>query len=167
MDRDHVDTLLAQWADQRPEMDTSALAISARIIRLERFLSRATSDAVSQWDLNEGELNVLASLRRSGPPFALTPTDLYRGLLLSSGAMTNRIDGLEAQGLVERRSDEHDGRRTLVVLTASGRGLIDEAMDANVSVLADALEGMDGDERDALTTTLRRLLFRLETHGTG
>jgi DNA-binding MarR family transcriptional regulator len=167
MDRDHVDTLLAQWADQRPEMDTSALAISARIIRLERFLSRATSDAVSQWDLNEGELNVLASLRRSGPPFALTPTDLYRGLLLSSGAMTNRIDRLEAQGLVERRSDEHDGRRILVILTASGRGLIDEAMDANVSVLADALEGLDGDERDALTTTLRRLLVRLETHGAG
>lgn len=162
MDTDHVDAILGQWAEQRPDMDTRALAVSARIVRLERFLGRATSDVVSRWGLNEGELNVLAALRRAGPPFALTPTELYRGLLLSSGAMTNRIDRLEQQGLVERRRDEEDRRRVLVVLTEAGRAVIDETMDANVAILAGTIGGLDDDDHDTLTALLRRLLVRLE-----
>ncbi len=159
---DHVDALVAQWADQRPEMDTAALSVSARVVRLERFLGRASTEVVARWGLNEGELNVLASLRRSGPPFALTPTDLYKGLLLSSGAMTNRIDRLEQQGLVERQRDDEDRRRVMVVLTDAGRELIDEAMDANVAILADTLEGLTDDERETLVAVLRKLLVRLE-----
>ena len=162
MDSDHVDKLVSQWADQRPELATAALSISARAIRLERFLGRAVAAATSAWGLTEGELNVLAALRRSGPPFALTPTQLYQGLLLSSGAMTNRIDRLEQQDLVERQRDEEDRRRILVQLTDAGRELIDEAMDAHVASLEDVFSGLDADERDDLTRLLRKLLARLE-----
>lgn len=160
---DHVDALIAQWAEQRPELDTDALAVSARIVRLERFLGRATSRMGAEWGLHEGELNVLAALRRAGPPFALTPTDLYKGLLLSSGAMTNRIDRLEAQGLVERQRDEDDRRRVMVVLTEAGRQLIDEAMDANVRILAETLDAIDDDDRATLVRVLRTLLIDLES----
>jgi DNA-binding MarR family transcriptional regulator len=162
MERDHVDTLIAQWAAQRPELGTAALAVAARVVRLERFLGRSAAAAMARWGLNEGELNVLAALRRSGPPFTLTPTQLYQGLLLSSGAMTNRIDRLEDQGLVERQRDVEDRRRILVVLTEAGRQLIDEAMDAHVASLEEALAVLGSDERDALAQLLRKVLGRLE-----
>ncbi|MBW3618976.1 MAG: MarR family transcriptional regulator [Actinobacteria bacterium] len=159
---DHVDRLVSQWADQRPELATAALSISARVIRLERFLGRVANAATSSWGLTEGELNVLAALRRSGPPFALTPTQLYQGLLLSSGAMTNRIDRLEQQDLVERQRDVEDRRRILVRLTDAGRELIDEAMDAHVAGLEDVFADLGADEREQLTQLLRKLLARLE-----
>lgn len=164
---DHVDALIAQWAEQRPELDTDALSVSARIVRLERFLGRATAQMGAQWGLHEGELNVLAALRRSGPPFGLTPTELYKGLLLSSGAMTNRIDRLEAQGLVERQRDEDDRRRVMVVLTEAGRQLIDDAMDANVRILADTLRALDDDDRATLVRILRTVLVDLESDHDG
>lgn len=160
---DHVDALTSQWAAERPELDTASLSIAARVIRLERFLGRISGAAMARWDLNEGELNVLAALRRSGPPHALTPTDLYQGLLLSSGAMTNRIDRLEQQGLVERQRDDADRRRVLVVLTDAGRELIDEAMDAHVARLAEVFDELDPDECGDLIRILRKLLVRLES----
>jgi DNA-binding MarR family transcriptional regulator len=167
MDSDHVDAILRQWAQQRPDLDTGALSISARIVRVERFLGRATADVVAGWGLNEGELNVLAALRRAGPPFALTPTELYRGLLLSSGAMTNRIDRLEQQGLVQRQRDDADRRRVLVVLTDDGRALIDQTMNANVAILRELLAPLDEDERETLVRLLRRLLVAFEAEQSG
>lgn len=161
---DHVDELLAQWAEERPEFDTSALAIGARVARLSRFLIRVSQTALDHFGVNEGEGNVLAALRRSGPPYALTPTELYRSLLLSSGAMTNRIDRLEEQGYVVRERDADDRRRILVRLTDSGRELIDRAMDAHVSALAAELETALGpDERDDLADLLRQALAHFES----
>lgn len=162
MRTDHVDTLLAQWATERPELDTSGLAVTARIVRLERFIGRAGSSIVTRFGLNEGELNVLAALRRAGAPNALTPTDLYKGLLLSSGAMTNRIDRLEDRGLVERVRDDDDRRRILVVLTDEGRELIDAAMDAHVDLLVGTFDVLDDDERDTLVSLLRKVLLPIE-----
>jgi DNA-binding MarR family transcriptional regulator len=160
--RDHVDELTDQWARERPELDTSALRLSARILRLERFLSRRIQSDLDAVGLSEGEVNVLAALRRAGPPYELTPTELYRGLLLSSGAMTNRIDRLQDAGLVHRIPDDDDRRRTRVALTERGRETIDDAMDAHLRGLEGLLGFLDDDDRGALEDLLRKVLCHLE-----
>jgi DNA-binding MarR family transcriptional regulator len=163
--RDHVDDLTEQWARERPELDTSALRLSARIIRLERFLARRIQSDLDAVGLNDGEVNVLASLRRAGPPYELTPTELYRGLLLSSGAMTNRLDRLEDAGLVRRIPDADDRRRTRVALTEQGRQTIDEAMDAHIRGLDGLLGFLSDEDRDELESLLRHVLAHLEGEG--
>ena len=162
MEPDHVDRIVEQWAEQRPELDTSGLRVAARVIRLQRYLDQAVSDAVRPFGLQVGELNVLATLRRSGPPFQLTPTQLYRGLLISSGAMTNRLDRLETNGLITRTVDPDDRRKVRVALTDHGREVIDQAMDAHVLRLDEVLAGIEGPERSDLEGLLRTLLVRLE-----
>lgn len=162
MTSDHVDRIVEQWARERPGLDTSGLRIGARVLRLQRYLDQTVADAVRPFELQVGELNVLATLRRSGPPYELTPTELYRGLLISSGAMTNRLDRLEASELITRRVDPDDRRRVQVALTARGRDVIDQAMDAHVASLEGALAGIDVEQRDALEELLRALLVELE-----
>lgn len=162
MEPDHVDRIVEQWAEQRPELDTSGLRVAARVIRLQRYLDQAVSDAVRPFGLQVGELNVLATLRRSGPPFQLTPTALYRGLLISSGAMTNRLDRLETNNLITRTVDPDDRRRVQVALTDRGRQVIDQAMDAHVLRLDEVLAGIDDAGRTDLEDLLRTLLARLE-----
>lgn len=159
---DHVDHLLAQWAVERPGFDTAALALSARVVRLERFLSRRGAEVLVGFELTEGEANVLAALRRTGAPYELTPSQLSTALLLSSGAMTNRLDRLEARGLVTRSPDHDDRRRIRVQLTGAGREVIDAAMDAHVVALEAALAALDDDQRSALATLLRCALAALE-----
>jgi DNA-binding MarR family transcriptional regulator len=159
---DHVDSIVEQWAAERPELPTGALAIAARIVRLQRFLDEAVDASLRSSGLNRGEMNVLATLRRAGPPHELTPTELYQGLLLSSGAMTNRIDHLEERGYVRRTPDRKDRRRIRVALTLTGRELIDAAMDLHVADLEEHLGFLDAEEHAQLTTLLRRVLIEFE-----
>jgi DNA-binding MarR family transcriptional regulator len=160
--RDHVDDLTEQWARERPELDTSVLRVSARVVRLERFLARRIQADLEAVGLNEGEVNVLASLRRAGPPFELTPTALYRGLLVSSGAMTNRLDRLEDAGLIRRIPDETDRRRTRVALTDRGLATIDQAMDAHIRGLDELFGFLSPSQRDDLEGLLRTVMVHLE-----
>ena len=162
MERDHVDHLTEQWARERPELDLDALAITARVLRLQRFLDRYVQRAIEHTGLTEGEANVLAALRRAGAPYELTPTELYRSLLVSSGAMTNRLDRLEAAGLVRRLPDAEDRRKVRVALTEQGRTMIDEAMDAHTRGVHEALAFLGDDERDTLERLLRRVLVEFE-----
>ena len=162
MQRDHVDHLVEQWARERPDLDTTGLRLAARIVRLQRFLDQAAGSAVARFELQLGELNVLAALRRAGEPYALTPTELYRGLLVSSGAMTNRLDRLEAEELVVRDPDPQDRRRIRVVLTQRGREVIDAAMDAHTEILRGAFADIDEADRVQLEDLLRQVLVRLE-----
>lgn len=159
---DHVDHLLAQWAETRPELDVSGLSIVARVVRLQRFLDRRTADVVAAHGLTIGETNVLAALRRSGPPHTLTPTELYRGLLLSSAAMTHRLDRLQELGYVDRSRAEHDRRQVLVALTPDGREVVDIVMDDYTRHLNTLLAVLDEEEREQLEAGLRALLVRLE-----
>jgi DNA-binding MarR family transcriptional regulator len=159
---DHVDHLLDQWARERPDLDTSVLKVAARIVRLSRYLDRHATERLTSSGLHEGEMNVLAALRRAGEPHVLTPTELYRSLLVSSGAMTNRLDRLETAGLLARTPDPDDRRKVQVGLTAAGREVIDATMDAHVAGLAALFDHLTATDADAVADQLRRLLLPLE-----
>jgi DNA-binding MarR family transcriptional regulator len=159
---DHVDHLIGQWRAERPELDTRGLEVAARVIRLQRFLERRAAGVLDRFGLTEGEMNVLAALRRSGPPQELTPTELYRSLLVSSGAMTNRLDRLVDRGLVRRTPDPDDRRRIRVGLTEAGRRVVDEAMDVHVTDLLDQLGFLTDPDRERLVDALRQVLTHLE-----
>lgn len=159
--RDFVDSLTAAWARERPEFDTSRLEVEARIIRLARKLQARAAEHVAS-ELHAGELNVMAALRRAGAPFRLTPTQLTRSLLISSGAMTNRIDRLEQRGLVRRVPSTTDRRKVLIELTPDGVSTIDVAMDQHVACLVEPFSVLDDEERATLADLLARLLGHLE-----
>jgi DNA-binding MarR family transcriptional regulator len=162
MEPDHVDRLLGQWAGECSHLDVSALAVSARISRLHRFLDLRLTELLERYALHQGEANVLAALRRSGPPYQLTPTALSRSLLISSGAMTNRLDRLEERHLIERIPDRQDGRMVQVALTPAGRDLIDEAMVAHTTDLERLFAFVDEERREQLGDLLRGILLEFE-----
>jgi len=161
-DRDRVDAIIEQWARERPDLAAEPMEVVGRIARVASLLAPRLQEAHKPFGLSREAFDVLATLRRSGAPYRLTPTELYRWLMLSSGAMTNRIDRLEEEALVERVDDPRDRRGCLVGLTESGRDLIDRAMDAHVTNELALLEALDADERKTLGAILRKLLLSLE-----
>ena len=160
--QDHVDHILEQWAQQRPDLDVSPMGIIGRMSRLSRFLERSIAAVLTRYGLNEPQFAVLAALRRAGPPHTLSPTDLYNGLLVSSGAMTNRLERLAAAGLVERVPDPGDGRSLLVALTDKGQPVINEAVAAHTANEHRLLSSLTATERAQLADVLRRLLLQFE-----
>src|SRR5712692_9765631 len=162
---DHVDRIVDQWRRERPDLDTSGNAVMARLLRAARALERSMAGVFERYGLNRGEFDVLASLRRAGPPFALGPTRLSEGLLLSTAAMTNRADRLERMGLVRRRPDPGDRRQVQVELTERGRTAIDEAFPALIAEDERLLLAVPASDRQALTSLLRALLTAWETAG--
>ena len=138
------------------------MATFGRLGRLHAIASRAIEAVFGQHGLTLGEFDVLAALRRCGEPHVMTPTALSRLLMLSPAGMTNRVDRLEAAGLVERRADPEDRRSSLVVLTDAGRERADAAVSEHVANEAQLLDGLTKSERRTLDQLLRKLLTRLE-----
>ena len=132
--------------------------VAQRITRLYLLESASFAEVFARHGLSFGEWEVLAILRRSGPPHRMNPTALYAELVLSSGAMTNRLDRLEAAGLVERRPDPFDPRGTLVSLTKKGMRVCDEAQLDHLANEERLLDGLSATEREQLTHLLRKLL---------
>lgn len=161
MNNDHVDLILAQWQRERPDLDPSPMGVIGRIARLSLILGRALEDTFAEYGLSRGEFDVLATLLRSGPPYALTPTMLFRDLMLSSGAMTNRLDRLERAGLVQRTPDPSDRRGTLIGLTSTGQERVSQALVAHVANETRLLAGLSPAQRTQLATLLRVLLLSL------
>lgn len=162
MDSDPVDMILAQWHRERPDLDVSPMGVIGRMGRLSKHLERAIQNTFSEFGLNSGEFDVLATLRRSGKPYQLSPTELFSTLMVTSGTMTHRIDSLEKSELVRRRPDPNDRRGTLIELTEKGFNLIEKAVEAHVKNEHRILEILDESERQALTTLLRKLLVTFE-----
>ncbi len=160
---DHVDRLIEQWALERPDLELGPMAIFGRLGRLHTLASRSIADVFAGHDLQIGEFDVLAALRRSGDPFVMKPTDLARVLMLSPAGMTNRVDRLEAAGWIERQNDPDDRRSSLVKLTDEGRDLVDRAVTDHVANEARLLESLSPAERAALDRTLRTLLRQFDT----
>lgn len=162
MEHDHVDRILAQWARERPDVDTSTMGVIGRIARLDRIFARAMEANFAAQGLNAGGFDVLATLRRSGPPYRLSPTQLFNTLMLSSGAMTNRIDRLEQAGYVARYPDPADRRGTLIGLTPRGRELVDAILPLHAQTQHRLLAALTAEEQALLADLLRKLLLSLE-----
>jgi len=149
-----------QWAKERPDLDTGPMILLGRLAEAALVISRdRLNPAFSEFGLQPGEFDVLATLRRSGAPYALTPTDLYEAAMISSGSMTNRIDRLEKAGLVARQPNPEDRRGTLVMLTARGLALIEQAVGSHVSNQHAVVAALDASEREQLSRLLRKLLI--------
>jgi DNA-binding MarR family transcriptional regulator len=167
MDRDYLDVILEQWSRERPDLDASPMGVIGRISRVSRVLERRIEQVWASYGLSRGGFDVLAALRRSGPPYRLSPTELYNSLLISSGAMTNRVDRLEERKLVSRIPDPTDRRGVLVALTPKGKQLIDKATQAHLENEQSLLKHLPANDRKQLATLLRKLLIRFDDHTEG
>jgi DNA-binding MarR family transcriptional regulator len=151
-----------QWRKERPDLDVSPMAVLGRLSEAATVISRdRLAPVFAKFDLQSGEFDVLATLRRSGPPFALTPTDLYEATMVTSGGMTSRLDRLERTGLIARKAHPTDRRGIIVSLTDKGRKLIDEALTAHVENEHEILAGLTPAERETLAGLLAKLLDSL------
>jgi DNA-binding MarR family transcriptional regulator len=161
-DEDHVDRIVHEWAEEYPSLDTEAMALIGRILRIARYLERDVELELGRFGLSISEFNALSALRRRGEPHSLSPTELSRGLMLSSGGLSKLVERLEARGLVVRTPDETDGRGVVVALTDEGRDLQEAAIDAHVANENELLGPLDSDAREQLTRVLRTLLVAFE-----
>jgi DNA-binding MarR family transcriptional regulator len=162
MKEDAVDEIVAQWRELRSDLDLRAMALIGRFGRVAGLLQREIGAELATHDLAIADFDVLAALRRSGPPHRLKPTTFYKTLMVTSGTVTNRLDRLEERGLIERLPDPDDRRGTLVALTAKGKALVDEAVGEHVANEARLLEALTRAERAELDRLLRKLLASLE-----
>jgi DNA-binding MarR family transcriptional regulator len=156
--RDDVDRILDQWAAERPDLDASPMGVIGRIARLSRSQSRSISTTLARHGLQRDEFDVLATLRRSGPPYRLTPTQLRGSMMITSATMTHRLDKLEQRGLISRQPDPSDRRGLLIGLTARGRSLVDRALDDHIENEHRLLASMSPSDLAQLASLLRRLL---------
>ncbi|WP_088743946.1 MarR family winged helix-turn-helix transcriptional regulator [Cobetia sp. QF-1] len=157
---DGVDRILAQWEVARPDLDCRPMGIFGRLRRAGRLFSPAMEQVFERFGLSAVEFDILATLRRAREP--LTPTQLYQTLMLSSGAMSTRIDQLVKRGLLQRQASDEDRRSNRVVLTKEGRRLIDDALAGHVENLHQLASVLDSEEQEQLARLLRKLLIDTE-----
>jgi DNA-binding MarR family transcriptional regulator len=161
-DGDHVDGVRVQWAHVRPELDTSPVAVVARLGRAAAYVSAGIEARLEEFGLSRASWDVLASLRRTRPRHRLSPTELYMALMRSSGAMTHRLHRLERQGLIRRVPDPDDARGLLVELTRKGRVLVDRVAPLHLDNERAMLEPLSQAEQQTLAQLLRKLLVAYE-----
>jgi DNA-binding MarR family transcriptional regulator len=164
---DSVDRLVAAWRRELPEVDLSPLEVLSRISRIARHLDLARREAFASLGeegggLAQWQFDVLAALRRAGPPYELTPGELVAETLVSSGTMTHRIDQMEAAGLVARGDHPHDGRLVRVRLTEQGRRTVDAALIGLLARERLLLSGLSQQQRSWLATLLKPVLVAFE-----
>ncbi len=158
---DAVDRIVDEWRAVRPDLDVSPMAVVGRLSRLARLVDQRLAQNFAASDIESWIYDVLATLRRIGPPHELSPTELVAHTMVTTGAMTNRIDRLIERGLVERDHDPDDRRRVVVRLTADGLALVDRVAPGHYEVEHQVLAPLDRADREALAATLRSLLLHL------
>ena len=159
---DQVDRILDQWRQARPDLDVGPMGTLGRLKRLTDHLSDVLGRVYRAHDLTAASFDVLATLRRAGPPFALTPSELIAWTMVASGTMTNRLGRLEETGLFERRRNPEDGRGSVVVLTPAGLALIDRVVTEHVANQHRLTAALSPAERADLDACLRRWLAAFE-----
>jgi DNA-binding MarR family transcriptional regulator len=156
MPADHVDRILEQWARERPDLDVSPAGVIDRMSRVSNRLTEELVAVYATFGLGEGEFDILATLRRSGAPYALSPGELAAATMVTSGAISKRVDRCERQGWVARSVDNRDGRGRLISLTVQGRALIDEAFTAHMANEHRLVGLLSEHDRTLLAAALRR-----------
>ena len=160
-DRDGVDEILEQWRHERPELDHAPVGVIGRVSRLAREIEARLETVYREHGLEPGWHDVLATLRRTGPPYRLRPSDFTGSLMLTSSGTTKRLDRLEQAGLVERAPDPADRRGVLITLTPQGRELIDRVTEAHLANERELLSALDATEQAQLAGLLRKLRVSL------
>lgn len=155
---DEVDLLVQEWKRERADLDLAPVEVFSRISRLSRLLDRERRAAFTVQEIEPWEFDVLAALRRAGEPYQLSPGQLLRETMVTSGTMTNRIDRLSERGLVERSPDPADRRGVLVGLTTAGKLAVDGAFESLIASERDLLGELSATERRQLAGLLKRLM---------
>jgi DNA-binding MarR family transcriptional regulator len=158
---DAMDLILEQWGRERPDLDCAPMGVIGRITQLQREVFLAQRATFARHGLDAPSFDVLAALRRAGEPYQLTPTALMRTALVTSGAITQRLDRLEEKGLITRGRSDADGRAVVVTLTEAGRTALDTALPDHLETERGMLAGLSDDERGQLAGLLRRWLIAL------
>ncbi|MGE8720932.1 MarR family winged helix-turn-helix transcriptional regulator [Leptospira terpstrae] len=159
---DPMEEIINQWRKEIPSLSLRGMEVFGRLGQAALLASDVVESNLAKLGLKLGEFDVLASLRRSGPPFRLNPTQLWQGMLLSSGAMTNRLDRLETAGYIERLPDPNDRRATLVSLTEKGLKLIDEAVVSHTKNEEECIQDFSVEELTSLNSLLSKLKQSIE-----
>ena len=159
---DRIDLVVKQWHEEKPHLDTAPMAMVGRLLRLSKHIEARITLCHKSFGLNLGEFDVLATLRRAANQSSLTPSELIDALLLTSGAMTNRLDKLCEKGLIERMQSAQDRRSISVALTNKGRVLIDEMIEAHVAVLQELVISLSDEDKSILNGTLNKWLGQFE-----
>ncbi|OBQ87146.1 MULTISPECIES: MarR family transcriptional regulator [unclassified Mesorhizobium] len=161
---DRAGRAMEQWRKERPDLDVSPMGVIGRLNEASALIARdRLAPVFARFGLQQGEFDVLATLRRSGAPHALTPTELYEATMVTSGAMTARLDRLEKAGLIQRAPHPSDRRGVVVQLTSKGLELIDEALTAHVANEHEILAGLAPEDRKMLATLLKKLIGTLSS----
>ena len=155
---DHVDRILTQWRKERPDLDVAPMGLIGRVKRLNATLVREMEKTWAHHGLNAASFDVLATLRRAGPPFSLSPGDLIASTMVTSGTMTNRIDQLQKAGYVRRVRNAEDGRSFLISLTDKGFEVIDAAVADHVATQQRLVSGLANKEQKELNRLLKTFL---------
>ncbi len=161
MKPDQVDQILAQWHRVRPDLDVAPMGIVFRVKRLARAFERATARNFANHGLEPGEFDLLATLRRAGEADRMSAGALGRALMITSGSVTNRLDGLEDRGLIRRLDDPDDRRGVLIELTPKGHRAVDAALEQHLETEQHLVDALTAAQRTQLTDLLRRLLVAL------
>jgi DNA-binding MarR family transcriptional regulator len=156
--------MVAQWARERPDLDVSPMSVIGRVSRLSRIVDRLLAENFAQHGIEAWMYDVLATLRRSGEPFELSPGELVSHTMVTTGAMTNRIDRLTERGYVERHHDPDDRRRVVVRMTPLGRDLVDGIAADHYRFEDSLLSSLSAASREHLVRALRTILVDLGDH---
>jgi DNA-binding MarR family transcriptional regulator len=163
MNDDSIEIFISQWKKERPDLDPWPLGILGRTQRISAHLQSRATKWLAPLGLTWESFSLLVALRRSGPPYALRPTEIYRESLLSSGAITNRIDQVEKRGWVKRYDSPNDRRGVIVRLTPGGRAVADQAIEVHFRQLAAQFSKISKKDRQTLLEGLGKLLHSLES----
>jgi DNA-binding MarR family transcriptional regulator len=159
---DAVDRIVDQWREQRPDFDASPMLVVGRILRVAQLMDTALRPPFAAAGLGQGDFDILAALRRAGPPYARTAGELRRELLVTSGAVTKQVDRLITRGLVRRDVGRQDARVRRVSLTDEGVTLVDELMAVHLANQRRLLAALPPDKAEDLAKALSELLDDLE-----
>ena len=159
---DAIDRVIEQWAKEKPDLETEAMAMMGRVMRIAKYMETEVAELHKRYDLKLGEFDVLATLRRSGEPYLLTPSELIGSLMLTSGAMTNRLDKLEGKGLIARAHSKEDRRSVTVELTKNGLLLIDEMIIEHVETQKRLVQSLTDNQKQSANALLKVWLKEYE-----